>query len=623
MQSYQVDASSGSRLIGGDMLEWSDLDHTPGLSSAGYLVARLVHQTHATRVLLAGPRAAALVDSVPASVETDLLVRGLPDARRLATMGGSLGHLQIYCGGLDRYHPEVPYDLIIALDGPETLLTPDSVGLSHAEVAARIGGWVAPKGTVAMLFNNELGLDSMLRLELRSMYDADDQWHHGAPGFDARRPYVRELPEALAGAGLSIDVKYSVFPSRENLSLLISDAAAQDEHVAAGLHAAVARTEGSHFATNPALIDPYTLTRQVMDAGLTADLAPVWLLIAHPSAGSSSLETSLPAVISADHDALPEWTAVMTFDQADEKNPWTCSVHTPRGATTMSERRVTRDTSVLAMELSPGRLLEADLREACAGGNLAHVRVLVQRYAAWIRDDAAWKGHADQRFFAVPSNVIVRSDGSFTLFDASWSWSETLSADVAVLRGIRDFCRRMLQSGAEHPWKPDISPDDLAHTMSTMIDLSWSAQAIEAVGSREAELEVVVHGGNAMAESNALAANLESGASQLTATPGPSRGYRESLATSGRMSHELYQRGGQVQWLEATLRARDARVGELEHTLGQVRDSTSFKIGRGVTYPGRAAMGSARHAAISMLPPGFVPRARLAVRRLLNAQARR
>ena len=207
----------------------------------------------------------------------------------------------------------------------------------------------------------------------------------------------------------------------------------------------------------------------------------------------------------------------------------------------------------------------------------------------------------------MPSNVVGTADG-LACVDRTWRWTAELDDDVVLVRGLRDFAGRLLRSGAEHPWNPDISPDALTQTLAAMAGIEWNPALVDAVAAIEAELDVVVNGGDATYEGLSYARNLEGGSSQFAHSSGGARGYREALASSGRMAQALHERDGQVQWLEATLRARDARVGDLDRTLEAVRGSASFRIGRFLTWPVRwpvsLAATASRRLALSMLPPG-------------------
>jgi hypothetical protein len=297
---------------------------------------------------------------------------------------------------------------------------------------------------------------------------------------------------------------------------------------------------------------------------------------------------------------------------------WVHRVRPVAGTAEMRERRVVRDYAERGDAAPEGTPLEALLRQACATGSIIRVRGLVQRYASWLRDVRSWPGEAaGVRVFAVPSNVVVSGD-ELACFDPTWRWTAELDDDVVLVRGLRDFARRLLRSGAEHPWNPDISPDALAQTLAAMAAVEWDPALVEVVAGVEAELDVVVHGGDATYEGLSYASNLEGGSSQFAHSG--ARGYREALASSGRMAQALHERDGQVEWLEATLRARDARVGDLDRTLDAVRGSVSFRIGRFLTWPVRWPVGVAastsRRLALSMLPPGAPGKVRKLLQRL-------
>jgi len=282
----------------------------------------------------------------------------------------------------------------------------------------------------------------------------------------------------------------------------------------------------------------------------------------------------------------------------------------------MRERRVVRDYSELPVLVAEGPTLEAILRRACATGSIASVRKLVQQYAAWLGEPESWPGgSAGERLFAVPSNVVVTESG-MACFDNSWRWAADLDLDILIVRGLRDFARRLLRSGAEHPWTPDISPDALTETLVAMAGVQWLPHQVTVVARVEAELKTVLHGGDASYEAQVYASNMEGGASQYASSGGPLRGYREALASSGRLAQGLYEREGQVIWLEATLRSRDILVREMAGTLAAIRRSVSFRIGRALTWPLRVTVLGFRRLALSIIPPGYVRRAKALLRRL-------
>lgn len=635
MPSYQVDLASGTRLIGGEMAGWSDLTAQSSAGAVTCLLDPVLRAaTSAPRILLLGPRASQLLEDLPVDAEVDVLVRGLGDARHLAALSGLRARGAIHCGSLDRFAPQERYDVIVSLDGPAVLMSPDSPGIGHAALVRLLGTWLRAEGTLVAAVSNELGFDTQFRLNVRESLDADDQWHRGATGFDLRALYHRELDGALESAGLRPLSVYAGFPAADSLSLLVGRESADDPAVSTTAASLAARMEQSHFSREPSLVDAYGLALRLFDSGLTFEFAPLWLVVARPTGSDHEVDgaaqagsppparsatrslPSLPALVATEDSGRPVWRGVTTVERDDDR--WVHRVRPVAGTAEMRERRVVRDYTEMGGAAPEGTPLEALLRQACATGSIIRVRGLVQRYAAWLRDVRSWPADAaGVRVFAVPSNVVVSGD-ELACFDLTWRWTEELDDDVVLVRGLRDFARRLLRSGAEHPWNPDISPDALAQTLAAMAGIEWDPALVEVVAGVEAELDVVVHGGDATYEGASYASNLESGSSQFAHAG--ARGYREALAASGRMAQALHERDGQVKWLEATLRARDARVGDLDRTLDAVRGSASFRIGRFLTWPVRwpvsVVASTSRRLALSLLPPGAPGRLRKLAQRL-------
>lgn len=619
----QIDPPSGALLLGGDLLQWSDLERTEPSSATSYLLSRLIRSRRPRNALLLGPRAAAQLDAIP-TPEVGVLVRGLPDARQLSALARERDELQVFCGGVDRFPTDRTYDLVVCLDSPGTLATPDSPGATQAAVAQLVESVLAPDGVAVLSIDNTLGLDDLLRLELRTTFDDDAQWFRGAPDFEQRSPYRHEVPGLLAAAGLQVHREYSAYTTSQAPVLLVDEdvagAAAGSVTVRRTLTALLQRVEATRHSRTPALTDPYAAARKVVAAGLLPQLAPAWLLVAGHVGEDEDRGGPLPDVILGDDVTAPEWAAVLTLDRTADG--WSRGAVGAQGDGLLTERRVSRDIRRLGMTDFGGAAesLQERLRVAAARGDMHALHTAVRAYSEWLLD--AMFPEPAARFFATPDNVLVADDGTLSLLDASWSWSESLEPETAVIRGLRVFARHLLRSGAEHRWRSDISPDELTRTLAAMADLPVDPAVIDGIARREAEVDAVLQHLSASRESHSYATNLAAGASQFTATPGPARGYRESLAVTGRMSQELHERGEQVEWLESSLRDRDKRVAALERELASVRGSLSYRAGRKVTAPGRnagqAAVRAGRKGALSMLPPDFAPRAERALRKLLD-----
>lgn len=617
MQNYQLDPSSGTRLIGGDMLLWSDAhpDGADGIGNLGVLtglIGRFARDRRA-RVLLLGPRASRLVGSIDPDVDVELVVRSLPDARELASEAQLRRSMVLWCGGVDRFAPTSQFDLVIALDGPDRLLTPDSPGAHDLDMLQLISEWVAPAGTLVAQVHNGLGLASVLDLPLQELRPEDrdlaqdagltrqqlreklrderhvgentnDRWWQGADGFADRRPYRAELAGALDRLPVQLETLYGVYPESDHPALLVR---ADNPHQELA-RAVATRLQSDLSSTRAALIDPQAMVPQIFDAGLQIDLAPGWLVVARRD---DAPQVPTPALVWGDLELDPQWAT--TVEVAVDG-----SLTASRGGE-MLEGRLQRDFGRLRVLPEAGDSLEGQLRDALASADLTRIRRSVRRYAEWLTSDEIRDG---QRVFATPENVVATPDGHFRLLDESWEWLGTLESRTVVIRNLRHFAKRVLRARVRHPWRAEISPDQLTETLAVMSGLEPDPHDLVVVAEWEVDLAALLGAAEADREAR-LTDEISSGASQFTATGGPARGYRETVQQLTRMSNSLEVRQGQIDWLEAALRMRERRLEETERTLGRVRESASFKIGRTMTAPGRRVLRSSQRASLRLVPP--------------------
>lgn len=627
MTAYQPDPVSGARLVGGEMLQWSDLETaiSPGVSRQ--LLRRLYPAVpRPGRVLVAGPRASRCADDVPVGLELDILVRGLPDARQLSTVAQLRRGVTVYCGSLDRFEPAGSYDLIVALDGPGTLCSPDSEGLGHRDVLQSFAKWLTPAGRLVVVLENDLGFENLFRLQ-NEHAGADTAWFRGAAGFDTRPLYYRELDDVLQSAGLASSAVYAAFPSVEDVDLLVGEDCVREQSLAETAAALAAQVEATHFSDRAALVDPSDLALRLFQSAQVLPLASGWVILGRPAPADSTGEVELPALLAAESGGRPQWQVLRSVERSHGQ--WTQRLEPVVPALESREGRVVRDYRELDTPVRPGTTLEAALRRAAVAHDVNRIRGLVGQYAAWLQSGSGPAAAADQteggapaselggdrRFFAIPSNLLL-VEGGFAVLDPTWQLSQRLPDEVILIRGLRDFARRLLRSGAEHPWAPDINPDRLSKTLAAMAAVEVTPQAIDVVARIEAEVELAVNGGDAVTESLAYACNLDVGRSQFVSQSGPTRAYREALALSGKLAQTLDDRESQVEWLQLTLGARDRQLGDLERQQNALRGSASFKVGRFLTWPARSVIGLIRRMILSSIPPGYVSKAMELARRL-------
>lgn len=641
MQSFHLDSSSPVRLVGGEMLDWSDLTDD---ADAELLQSLLGQLPRARRALLIGPRAALLADGLGAG-HVEVLTRGLPDARRIAVATAWSDDLTVWAGSLEQLALGEQFDLVVLLDGPERVLSPDAPGMTHRAVLQRVAEFVAGDGLLVALVSNGMGTHELLRLPLedRASLDlvdtspreevrpertgqnnsddeeelptrdrfvganANENWWRGATGYDQRGPYVTELPGLWQDTGLEQLASWAVFPSPDQPALLVDRSTLADAELTRVTQAQAVRLQSELFSRKPALTEPAEFVEGVFAAGLADSLASGWLFLARR--GSEGVE-GLPGMLVSDLWAAAPWRATVGYYRGDDgwhRRNWGRQPE-------MVERKLRRDFTALSAQAPSGRSLETMLREAMSGGNLLPIRSLLRRYAQFLSSDEV---PVAARLFADPASVIVTDDG-LRLDDPSWSWSTEISREVAGVAGLRRFAIRALQAGIDHPWRADISPDEMTETLAVMGGLVCTPTLLSEAATLEAERNAILHEVPGEELPGLVAEAIAMGASQFTAAPGPKRGYRQAVQQVSTMATALEVSQGQVDWMETALHQRERKLASAERMLLHTRTSASFKVGRAITFPVRKFAQLVQNGALRMVPPKVMERVERLARRVLK-----
>src|SRR5215216_6328841 len=97
-----------SRLVGAELLNWSDLDPSDGCPATGGPVAAALLDavlTDTATVLVAGPHSLELLEQVADRAgAVDVLVRSAPDAEEIAVRLADRP-VRVFCGALNRFAP--------------------------------------------------------------------------------------------------------------------------------------------------------------------------------------------------------------------------------------------------------------------------------------------------------------------------------------------------------------------------------------------------------------------------------------------------------------------------------------------------------------------------------------
>ncbi|WP_329483670.1 class I SAM-dependent methyltransferase [Kribbella sp. NBC_01484] len=290
-----------SNLIGGEMLNWSDLhpvDARPpaaGPAATALLAAALQPRDS---VLIAGPHAVDVITAVAARVTSvDLLLRSAPDAEEIAELLDDTKG-QVFCGALDRFGADETYDVIVALDGLERLGGPDTPKLTWTEALARLRSRLAPTGRLLLGAQNSFGVERLIQPAITAALPRDEDWARDVA--DTAPAGIKPLQAALRGAGVEIAQTYAVFPSLVEAQLAATSVR--------GLAAVAAARSVAARNAGPTLMDPYRLVLDATAAGLGSDLAPAWYFVGGAERPGDAASTS-PSVLP--EGAVPTGSGVL------------------------------------------------------------------------------------------------------------------------------------------------------------------------------------------------------------------------------------------------------------------------------------------------------------------------
>ncbi|MFI6733617.1 hypothetical protein ACIBI9_11875 [Nonomuraea sp. NPDC050451] len=522
------EAPENVRLIGGEMLLWSDMSNMGGITdwrgAALELVGRLVPDSG--RVLLVGPHPQVLVDDVVTRAPSAaVLLRSYPDA---CALGERHPGLAVFCGRLEVFAAEEPYDLVLALDGLLRTHSAEAPAAAWSESLGALAELVAPGGRLVLGVRNDLGVDRFLEARPADREGADDQW---APhGFDPSYPSGPEaLDRGLESAGLRVRRCYAAYPGRQAPRALLSR-----EVLAADLPDALTFPLSARGGDRMLVADPLRLTRLVFRHGLGEELAPLWLAVASAAPGDDD-DVELPLGLVEEGSALYELTGGGARRLPDgEERP-----------------------------VPAGRVVEEILVEACAREDVRTVRELLARLSEWLEAGGDVSAATDS---------LVYDGERFAAISPSTGPSTPPAPRVVLCRILWRFAVRLLAAGHHHPWPWPLEADQLALTLCGMAGRPCDQGDLDRARKLDAELgcpaEVAEH---APTYRDLLGAR-DRLADQLTA----------ALARISRLETKLSYRERELVRAKAKLRRTQRKASAFRRTLG-------YRLSRRLARPGKVA----------------------------------
>lgn len=295
------------RLIGGEMLLWSDLDgaHSPA-PVGGKALARLLFAVSG-RTLVVGPHAPSLIDTMPTD-DVTVVVRGLADAEGLAARYADRPGVAVWCGSLEKVAAVPAFDTVVALDGLSRVGSAETADSSWEESLALLLSLLGRQGRLLLGMENLVGVHRLVAL---APEPTDADWTSGDE-YDLTRPTgAARLRHRLQQAGLDVVGDYAAYPRPTAPTALLSDDVLADRQLGGFLEATLARAVTT---AGPMLSDPNLMAVRAVRHGIAAELAPGCVVVAEraPTGRAPALPEAIVAtdgvVYQIRRDAARRWT---------------------------------------------------------------------------------------------------------------------------------------------------------------------------------------------------------------------------------------------------------------------------------------------------------------------------
>lgn len=560
-------------LIAGEMRLWSD--NVPGArrsaargSVAAALVAAVLTDAGApVRVLVAGPHAGEVTQAVAGSGhEAVFVVRSLSDADALSARHPGV---RVVCGGLDAFKEE-PFDVVVALDGAERILSNDSPQHDWRGRVELLVGLLAEHGTMLFSLDNPLSLAAFA--DARSPAERRDTGDWEPPSYvDPSRPAsLSQARAVLEGLRLTVSA-HSAFP--------LTTAPAVVAEVEMGdlndlrVQRAIRISCTQALAGRELLFDPTAETMSAIVAGRGPELAPGWVFMLTRGAA-----TTLPQVVFEDYPGRL-LAAVLGLEDGQAT---VLAAGSAGAASRGAHLRPLTRSGPAEGTLAEGRLLAGVLADLALAEDLVALRSLSGSYLSWVRDSADLR----QAVFATPDNTLTGDPaGSFALLDGTWSWSDGVTADLAVARVALATARGLLDRRLRQIWPPWMGVAELASSLASRIGADVPAEVWGAASALDVALAGPVEPGVVL---NADLRGLRSVNEQLSAELEAARGelFAHQRLVENR-DRQLEQRSNRVQ--DAQRAAATARA-----ELDTIRSSNTHRVGRALRHPVRSVRAVAR-----------------------------
>lgn len=437
----------------------------------------------------------------------------LSRARAAAIRCESLPNVRVLCGSVDDLESEQPFDLVVVIGVLEYAEHIFGGGLGPASFLASIRRLTAPDGALALAIENQLGLKYLLGY-------AED--HLGVPwvgiegyrGPRGIRTYSRRQLAALLGAA-SLPPRRWLYPSPDYKlpNVVLADRCFTEPDAPSLVDQLVRTPVVDHAHGRERVCDDRTAATTFVDAGLGEDVANSFLVLAGDDAAVARLVDERVLAWHFGTERLSMWLRTKkVMRQGAER--W---VETePRDNAGVARQRGWLSQDIAEREqFVAGATLERAVLDALAEHDLAATGAVLTMWREHVTAAAHEMGEVDRKGdppahpfrrastrLLLPddhldvdlANFVRDDDGALHYVDREWRALGGVDLDLALTRALWSLAHRLVVSGAETPWSPTTTVDELAITLGTLCGFTITPELLEGWRAAEDALQELVMG---------------------------------------------------------------------------------------------------------------------------------
>lgn len=457
----------------------------------------------------------------------------LPRARAAAARCESLHNVQVICGQLSDFEDADGFDLIVVIGVLEYAAASSRSDGGALEFLAQLRSLTRPGGRVAIAIENQVGLKYLLA------YSED---HLGLPGVGlegypgpvyARTFSRRRLAGLLEVSGFPEQRWLYPFPDYKLPKTVVNEGAYNLVDASDFIDAIVRAPVRDLYLGANILADDRAAHRVMLDAGMGPEVANSFLVVA------GGAESELDGIVDPEtlawlygDERLRMWLRERRVAVRDGER-----VVEGEGAHATEDARERGWLSQFIPEREPyasGRTLEQQALEACADHDLERLSEILQTWSSFLEEHefpaAAATAHhpflpegtttvLDGRFLDVSlDNFVQDSDGVVHFVDPEWNALGGVAGPLAKTRSLWWFAMRLVTSGAEHPWSPLTTPDEIAVNLGDRCGVEIDAYRLKSWRAAESALQAKVVG---VSEEESLEEIVRMGATSRAVHPVP------------------------------------------------------------------------------------------------------